>query len=62
MGGMGGSSNEDIHVEKVAGWEDSTCVGWAFFTDAGRTCHLDANQEDQHPGVADRISGLLTHK
>jgi hypothetical protein len=65
---MGGSDNQDIQVTKESSWEDccevctknATCLGWTFFTDKTHTCHLHANQKDQNPAVANRITGLLT--
>ena len=71
-GGMGGAQNKDVAVRTgVAGWEDccvlcigdpaagdSACKGWTYFTDGSESCHLHANQADQHPGLAHRITGV----
>lgn len=69
-GGIGSSRNLDIAVVAANDWEEcckacighSGCTAWTMFTVTGGKCHLHNNQLDQHPGLANRISGLQTKR
>ena len=37
----------------------TACTGWTYFKDKSSTCHLHANADDQHPGLANRLTGVL---
>jgi hypothetical protein len=66
---MGDASNKDITIVPAASWgecchlcsADAKCKGWTFDTDANpgaASCHKHANDKAQHPGFANRITGV----
>jgi hypothetical protein len=61
MVGTGGAVDGDVDSGGRVRDGDATnnkCVGWTYFSDYS-TCHLHANTKDQHPGLVDRITGVL---